>query len=136
MKTKNIFIIGVVVIAGFAACTKDDTITPVETIKRTDYVGSWACTEVPVAKNLNFDCIISLDPSTESNIKISNFASLNSNAFAIVNGKSLILPRQTINNNTVEGYGTMDNNKNFITWNYYVVDNTDSTVYNTTFNRK
>lgn len=119
-----------------AACKKDDTpTTPTETITRADYVGSWSCTEVPLAKNLNFDCSIFIDATTTSNIRISNFASLNDTAFAIVNGKSVILPKQTYSGNTIEGYGNMEN-KNFINWHYYVKNNTDSSAYNTTFNRK
>ena len=136
MKTKNIFIVGLLIAASFTTCKKDDNnTTPIDTITRADYVGSWSCTEVPVAKNLNFDCSISIDNSTTSNIKIANFANLNGSAFAIVSVKSVTLPKQTISGNTVEGYGSMEN-KNFITWHYYVKDNTDSLAYNTTFNRK
>jgi len=136
MKTKNILILGFLLAASLAACKKDDTTpTPTETISRVDYVGSWSCTEVPVAKNLNFDCSISIDNNTTTNIKIANFANLNGSAFAIVNMKSIVLPKQTISGNTVEGYGSMEN-RNFITWHYYVKDNTDSLTYNATFNRK
>jgi hypothetical protein len=135
MKTKNIFIT-VLIIAGFmGACKKDETTTPVETISRTDYVGSWSCTEIPQAKNQNFDCTITLDATNTTKIKISNFANLNGTATAIVNANIVSLPKQSISGNTIEGNGTMEN-KNFITWNYYVKDNTDSLVYNTTFNRK
>ncbi len=135
MKAKNFFIIGLVVFTSFSACKKDNTTTTSETITRTDYVGSWACTETPAAKILNFDCTITADANTETNINISNFANLHGTAFAIVSGKSVVLPKQTFSGNTFEGYGTMEN-KNFISWHYYVKDNTDSLVYNTTFNRK
>ncbi|MEI6696172.1 MAG: hypothetical protein WCO13_08895 [Bacteroidota bacterium] len=135
MKAKNIFILGFILVAGLNACKKDDTTTSTETFTRADYVGSWACTETPVAKILNFDCTITTDANTETNINISNFANLHGTAFAIVSGKNLVLPKQTFSGNTFEGYGTMEN-KNFITWHYYVKDNTDSLVYNTTFNRK
>ncbi len=138
MKTKNIVIIGLIVITNIVACKKDDTTptTPSTGITRNDYFGSWSCTEIPVAKNQYFDCTISADANVINNIKITNFANLNGTAFAIVNGKSVVLPVQTISNNTFEGYGTLDNSKNLITWHYYVKTNTDSTVCNTTFNRK
>jgi hypothetical protein len=135
MKTKKKLLLGLFIIAVITSCKKDNTTTPTDSITRTDYVGLWACTEVPQAKNQNFDCTITIDATIAENIKISNFANLNNTAFVIVNGKSVILPKQTYNGNTIEGYGTMEN-KNFITWHYYVKDNTDSLVYNTTFNRK
>ncbi|MFZ4400836.1 MAG: hypothetical protein ACOYO1_12440 [Bacteroidales bacterium] len=138
MKAKNILILGLFIILGFAACKKDITSNGPSSqadSTRNDYVGSWACTEIPVAKNLNFDCTISIDANTETNIKIANFANLNSNAYAIVSAKSVILPKQILSGNTVEGYATMEN-INFIRWHYYVKDNTDSMAYNTTFNRK
>ena len=135
MKAKNIIITGLFIALLIAGCKKDETTTPVETFTRTDYIGNWACTEVPLAKKLNFDCTISLDAASTDHIKISNFANLNGDAVAAVNGNIVSLPKQTINGNTVEGSGKMEN-KNFITWQYYVKDNTDSLVYNTTFNRK
>jgi len=118
----------------FISCEKiDDNNNP--TFSRDDYIGSWSCTEIPQTKNLYFDCLISADANVSDNIKIQNFASLNSTAFAIVNGKSVVLPKQVLNGNTIEGYGTMEN-KNYIRWSYYVKDNTDSVMYNTNFNRK
>ncbi len=122
-----------VIIFSLSSCEKE--ILNPTTTTRADYTGLWSCTEVPVAKNLYFDCEITIDANTEDNIKIKNFASLNATAFAIVNGKSIILPKQTLNGNTIEGYGTMVN-KDYVTWSYYVKDNTDSTMYNTNFNRK
>ena len=136
MKAKTIFIIGLFLIVGIVACKKDDDTTQTDTaINRTNYVGTWSCTETQATK-LYFDCTISLDATTASNIKITNFANLHETAFAIINGNSVILPKQTFSNNTFEGFGSMDNSKNLITWHYYVKDNTDSLVYNTTFNRK
>ena len=146
MKTKNIFIIGLLIAASFAACKKDDTntgsynpINPNDSnyvdSTRIDYVGLWDCTEVPVAKNQYFDCTILIDSTSGNKIKIKNFANLNATVIARVNNKSVILSKQTISGNTVEGYGNMEN-KDFITWHYYVKDNTDSMAYNTTFNRK
>jgi uncharacterized protein (TIGR02145 family) len=111
-------------------CIKEDTTT----INRIDYIGNWDCIEIPEAKNMNFTCTITLDSNTQTNIKILNFANLNSTVFAIVNGNSLIVPKQTLVGNTIEGNGTMQN-KNYITWNYYIKDNTDSITYNTTFIR-
>jgi len=115
-------------------CEKDD-FAPIDTLTRADYVGLWSCTEVPLAKNQYFDCEIKIDNVSEDNIKLINFANLSGTAFAIVSGKNVVLPKQTINGNTIEGYGTMQN-KNYITWRYYVKDNTDSASYNTNFNRK
>ncbi len=136
MKTKNIFITGLLIIAGIAACKKDETTsTPTETTTRNDYVGSWECTEIPAAKDQYFDCTIYIDATTGSNIKIANFANLHDTAFAIVNGKSVILPKQTFSGNTFEGYGNFVN-EDYLTWHYYVKDNTDSSAYNTSFNRK
>jgi hypothetical protein len=128
-KVLGLSIIAIVLVS----CEKDNTV--IDTTTRNDYVGSWTCTETPVAKNLYFDCIITIDANTDDNIKLQNFASLNATAFAIVSGKSVILPKQTLNGNTIEGYGTM-NNKDYISWSYYVKDNTDSVMYNTNFNRK
>lgn len=129
-------VVFLMVIAFFVviSCEKDD-ILPVDTFTRDDYVGMWSCTEVPLAKNQYFDCEIKIDNNNESNIKLTNFANLSGTAFAIVSGKNVVLPKQTINGNTIEGYGTMQN-KNYITWRYYVKDNTDSASYNTNFNRK
>jgi len=134
MKTKTQIILFLALFSGLISCTKDDTILPAETISRIDYIGTWTCVELPQTKNQNFDCIISIDANTENNIKISNFANLHGSAFAIVNGKNAILPRQTISGNTFEGYGNFEN-KNLINWHYYIKDNTDSLIYNTTFNR-
>ena len=106
------------------------------TVTRNDYIGLWTCTEVPIAKTMYFDCEISIDGSSEDKIKIQNFAGLNQIATVKVNGKSLILPKQTLNGNTIEGFGSYVN-KNYITWQYYVkVGNSDSSMYNTNFNRK
>ena len=117
------------------ACEKEENNNN-EVFTRSDYVGIWSCTETPVAKNLYFDCEIVVDTNTSDNIKLKNFAGLNLTAFAIVSGKSVILPKQTISNNTIEGFGTMQN-KNYITWQYYVKEgNSDSSMYNTNFNRK
>lgn len=117
------------------SCEKDDNNVNTTTT-RADYVGSWTCSETPVAKTLYYDCVISVDANTTDNIKLQNFAGLNLTAFAIVNGKSVILPKQTISGNTIEGYGTMENT-NYITWQYYVkTGNSDSIMYNTNFNRK
>jgi hypothetical protein len=135
MKTKLIFILGIILITCISSCKKDESTIPSETFTRNDYVGSWSCVEVQQVKGQNFDCIISLDAVVAENIKISNFANLQGTAFAVVSGKNLVIPKQTINNNTFEGYGSMSN-INFITFHYYVKDNVDSVVYNTTFNRK
>ena len=106
------------------------------TVSRNDYVGSWTCTEVPLSKIMYFDCEISIDANSDNKIKIQNFAGLNQTAFVKVNGKSLILDKQTLNGNTIEGIGNYVNN-NYITWQYYVkVGNSDSSMYNTNFNRK
>lgn len=106
------------------------------TVTRNDYIGSWTCTEVPLSKIMYFDCEISIDANSDNKIKIQNFAGLNQTAFVKVNGKSLILDKQTLNGNTIEGIGNYVNN-NYITWQYYVkVGNSDSSMYNTNFNRK
>jgi|DewCreStandDraft_4_1066084.scaffolds.fasta_scaffold38674_4 hypothetical protein len=131
---KKVVFLMVIAIFVVISCEKDD-ILPVDTFTRADYVGLWSCTEVPLAKNQYFDCEIKIDNNNESNIKLTNFANLSGTAFAIVSGKNVVLPKQTINGNTIEGYGTMQN-KNYITWRYYVKDNTDSASYNTNFNRK
>ncbi|MCX6232478.1 MAG: hypothetical protein NTZ33_13155 [Bacteroidetes bacterium] len=135
MKTTRILIATLFIIISFSGCKKDDSTIPSATITRNDYVGNWSCVEVPQAKNQNFDCTISLDALIADNIKISNFANLQGTAYAVVTGKNLVIPKQTINNNTFEGYGTM-NNTNYITMHYYVKDNVDSLVYNTNLNRK
>lgn len=136
MKTKNILILGLLIAMSIAACKKDDdTTTPTETITRTDYVGSWSCTEVPIAKDFYFDCNISIDGVQGDTIKMKNFANLNNEiVIGIVSGKSIIIPKQVLIN-TVEGYGNMEN-KNFITWHYRVENNNDTTISNATFNRK
>lgn len=131
---KKIVLLLAVVFIVTIGCEKDD-ITPVDNYTRADYVGMWSCTEVPLAKNQYFVCEIKIDVNSEENIKLVNFANLTGTAFAIVSGKNVILPKQTIYGNTIEGYGTMQN-KNYITWRYYVKDNTDSASYNTNFNRK
>lgn len=106
------------------------------TVSRNDYVGSWNCTEVPISKTMYFECEISIEANSDNKIKIQNFAGLNQTAFVKVNGKSLILDKQTLNGNTIEGIGNYVNN-NYITWQYYVkVGNSDSSMYNTNFNRK
>lgn len=106
------------------------------TVTRNDYIGLWTCTEVPIAKTMYFDCEISIDGNSDDKIKIQNFAGLNQIATVKVNGKSLVLPKQTLNGNTIEGVGNYVN-KNYITWQYYVkVGNSDSSMYNTNFNRK
>ena len=136
MKTTKIFIAAILVIISVSGCKKDDSIIPSSTtFTRNDYVGNWSCVEVPAAKNQNFDCTISLDALIAENIKISNFANLNGTAYAVVTGNNLVIPKQTINNNTFEGYGSMSNT-NLISLHYYVKDNVDSLVYNTNMNRK
>ncbi len=117
------------------SCEKTDNNQDI-TITRNDYVGTWTCTEVPITKAIYFDCDISIDENSEDKIKIQNFAGLNQIAYVKVNGKSLILPKQTLNGNTIEGIGNYVN-KDYITWQYYVkIGNSDSSMYNTNFNRK
>ena len=117
----------------FYSCKKDDT-TQTTVFTRDDYVGSWNGTEVPAAKNQYFICVISADPNVSTNVIMNKFANIAGNTYAVVNGANITIPRQTLSGNILEGYGTMQN-KSYITFHYYVNNGTDSTTYNTTFNK-
>lgn len=137
MKTikTNKYLLLIIFSFAIISCEKIDNNQEV-TITRNDYIGFWTVTEVPISKTMYFDCEISIDGNSEDKIKIQNFAGLNQIAYVKVNGKSLILPKQTLNGNTIEGVGNYVN-KDYITWQYYVkVGNSDSSMYNTNFNRK
>ncbi len=137
-KVCNIILTVLFINVFFFSCTKDDTINnnPItDSFVRDDYVASWDGTEVPAVKNQTFICNISANPNVSSNIFMYKFANIAGAAYAIVSGSNVTIPRQTINGNTIEGYGKMQN-KSYITWHYYVNDGSDSIVYNTTFNKR
>ena len=136
MKRKVLSLIIAIILSNtlFYACQKD-SIVPTETFVRTDFIGSWDGTEVPAVKNQTFICDITADANVSTNIRMYKFANIAGTAYAVTSGGNITIPKQTINGNTIEGYGTMQN-KSYITWHYYVNDGADSIVYNTTFNKR
>ena len=133
-KVFNSIIVLIISLLIFNSCKKDEAIIPTS-VSRDDYIGSWDGTEVPAAKNQTFICVITADSSIGTNIRMLKFANIAGTAYAIVSGANVTIPKQTVDNFTIEGFGTMQN-KSYITWQYSISDGATSQKYNTTFNKR
>ncbi|MEI6124408.1 MAG: hypothetical protein WCQ95_12360 [Bacteroidota bacterium] len=127
----NIILFVVISILGLYSCEKTTNDPPTDV--RDQYVGSWSCSESPL---INYPVVIRLDSNNSTQILISNFHLLGSNAkaYAIATINNLTLPSQVISGNTFNGSGTLVNANKF-TLKYYVNNLTDIDTVNATYTK-
>ena len=91
----------------------------------------WNCQEDEEGFPLSFNATIASDPANETMILISNFHKLgySDKVSAIIKKDlSIILPEQTILNQTITGTGDISNDFTRISWDY-TIENADGTVH-------
>lgn len=118
----HIFLIAVMSATIMVACQPDED-DDEPTDPREDYQGVWLCSEVG---GQSYTVNISLDTSTQSQIKLFNFhhQGFEEKVNAVVAGTSLTINPQTMcmGTLTVEGTATMQSNKTTMNF-YYTVNN-------------
>ncbi len=111
MKTfRNKFtIIALSLSAAFASCTTEEN--PTNFDDRDDFTGNWSCQETGSSSGTSsYTVSISKSTTDSTAILISNFYGLGNSqkAIGIVDGNSLTIPQQTVDNlNVLGGNGTL-----------------------------
>jgi len=92
---------------------------------REKFVETWHCEEESqVFGTSTYSLSIEMDEYDDDNIVIYNFYQLGAQMYltAKLNGSSFSINNKTIDNNTVNGTGSILNNSKRIEWEYYVDD--------------
>ena len=111
----------------FYSCDPNDNDSPLDD-PRDRFVGNWICAETSSQNGASsFTVSISLKPDNSSQILLTNFYQLGTNAkvYAVVAGTYASIPEQTVSGFTIKGNGTLINNFTRIDWTYQVNDGAD-----------
>lgn len=135
-KSQYIIKIVFIIVLAFAisivsSCTKDDDSNT--EIEGTTITGEWKCNDNESENGLYDAQSFTIDiykPNTD--YTISNFGNLGINfkANASINGSSITVNEQTIDNITIHGSGTFSNNNSTVNFTYYVDDEKIASVWN------
>jgi len=97
----------------------------------TEISREWNCEMDEEGFPLNFNAVIANDPSDDARIFVYNFHAMGNaeKVSAIVNlDLSIVIPEQTVLNQTIAGTGDISNDMTRITWDY-TIENADGTVH-------
>ncbi len=103
----------------FSGCEEDDSDVNVD--DRTDFVGTWTCTETPTKSTDNtYTVSITKDTEVSNRVILSNFFQLGQDVtpYGVVIGSSITVPSQTFDTWTVSGSGVITGG-NKIVWSLY-----------------
>ena len=115
-------VIGFLVLAAilvFSGCEEDDTDITVD--DRTEFVGTWTCTETPTKSTDNtYSVTISKDTEVSNRVFLTNFFQLGQDVapYGVVIGSTITVPSQTFDTWTVSGSGVISGG-NKIVWSLY-----------------
>lgn len=114
------------------SCELDDPFDQGDVID--ELTGDWTCYEQSsILGATTYEVIITSDPMNINGILIYDFYGIDASVEAVVSGSILTIPEQTTSGNyTISGSGTISGNKNTITLQYTVDDNSGGPVDNCT----